>query len=110
MVTDMIHDIKPAGDYILFTFLDDVWNGTMSNTTAWGFQYQVSTQNTQQPGRWGQVHEVGSEVDQVSPGQYIFIEPLMWTVHQNHNDRKIWWTSQQKVMLVSDTAPTGVDL
>lgn len=102
---DIIEGLSPSGSYILFTFTNDLWNGTVSNTTKWGFEYQVSTAGVEQPARWGLVHAVGEDVTKVKPGQYIYIEPLMWTEYQVYNDRKIWWTSELKVLGVSDEAP-----
>lgn len=102
----LITGLDPSGEYILFTFLDGLWNGTVSDKTEWGFEYQVSTANTAQPARWGLVHAVGEDVTNVKPGQYVFIEPLMWTEFQTYGDRKIWWTGESKVLGVTDDRPT----
>ena len=104
-------EVHPVDRYIMFTFPGDVWNETVSEKTSWGFEFQVSTANTKQPPRWGLVQAVGDMVNSdltdptISPGDYILIEPLMWTQHQLYKKSRIWYTSVEKVMAVSSELP-----
>lgn len=106
MTQDLIDSFIPVSKFILFTFPEGVWNNTVSDKTEWGFEFQVSTENTKQPPRWVLVHAAGPQVhESVQPGKYILVEALMWTEYMEHEGKKIWWTSDDKVLAVADERP-----
>lgn len=113
-MTEYVNSLAPCGKYILFTFIGEtIVGGTVSDKTDWGFEFQVSTAGTEQPPRWGEVHAVGEDVNthlppdkQIKQGSFVYIEPLMWTEHMVIDDRRIWWTSADKIMLVQDEKPS----
>ena len=112
MREELYRGVQPGGKYIAFTFPDGVWNGTINEKTEWGFEFQESVIEREQPARWGLVRAVGPEVNDhltdvtVKPGDYVFIEPLMYSEYQLLDDNtKVWWTDISKIMAVSDELP-----
>jgi hypothetical protein len=91
-------------DSILFKFVEDTGKGFFKNKTSWGFEV-VKKQDDTKYARWGEVLAVGKKVKNVQVGQYILIEPLMWTLGVEHNGQKFWATNEEKVMLVSKEIP-----
>lgn len=61
--------------------------------------------------RWGQVYSVGTDVTEISEGQWILIENGRWTrmlkvKEDNGTDVQLWGVEWPKsVLLVSDTDP-----
>lgn len=94
--------LKPLGNTVLFTFLDETGGsrGEFSERTRSGL-IVPKLQATQKGERWGEVVAVGPEADGVSVGEYILIEPLMWTRNEVFEGEKIWKTNLDKVMAVT---------
>ncbi len=92
---------------ILFQFYEGVSGGSFDNKTDWGFNIKKPTQDILSP-RWATVKVVGKDVKYVVPGQYILIEPSMWTIGFTYNDEKYWATAEEKLIAVSDEAPRGM--
>ncbi len=100
--------LRPFGNSILFAFLDDTGGsrGEFSERTRSGL-IVPKLQATQKGERWGKVIAVGPDVEGVQVGEYILIEPLMWTRNEVFEGEKIWKTNLDKVMAVtSDVALT----
>lgn len=91
---------------IVFTFIEKIISGTFSNQTSWGFQTRDQKLDAQAP-RWGRVHSVGEDVEGIVEGDYILMEPLMWTPAFLIDDQKYWATDQIKLFASSKTAPEG---
>lgn len=58
--------------------------------------------------RWAQVYKVGSNVDYVSPGQYVLMDHGRWTyaidfVDESNKDIKIQKIDPEGILLVSDS-------
>lgn len=100
--------LTPLFNGILFVFLDDFKKGRFQEKTDWGFHIPGDHENTSKQGRWGKVLAVGPDVrsEDVETGDYIFVEPLMWTQGIEHDDTQVWKTDSTKVMLVSKEQPT----
>lgn len=92
---------------ILFQFIDGVRSGSFNNTTEWGFEIKKPTEDVKVP-RWAEVKVVGKDVKAVKPGDYILIEPMMWTTSFVYKDEKYWATAEYKLIAVSGTKPTGL--
>lgn len=92
---------------ILFQFYQDVSRGSFDNTTAWGFEIKKPTEDILTP-RWAMVKVIGKNVKHVKPGQYILIEPSMWTLGFTYEGEKYWATAEEKLIAVSDEAPKGI--
>lgn len=92
---------------ILFQFCQGVAGGSFNNTTDWGFEVKKPTEDVHQP-RWAKVVVIGKDVKAVRPAQFILVEPLMWTISFTHEGQKYWATSEEKLIAVSDSEPTGI--
>jgi co-chaperonin GroES (HSP10) len=88
---------------ILFQFLDKTSGpqGAFSERTRSGLIIPKLT-STQKGERWGKVVAVGSDVDGVQVGEYILIEALMWTHGVDYENEKVWRTTDEKVLMVTD--------
>lgn len=96
--------LRPLGSSILFVFLDNTSGkqGSFSERTRSGLIIPT-LQTTQRGERWGKVIAVGQAAADVLPGDFILIEPLMWTMHGTVNGEKFWKTNTDKVMAVTNT-------
>jgi co-chaperonin GroES (HSP10) len=96
--------MKVIKNSILFKFLDETKDGGFKNKTSWGFEILDRRENTKHP-RWGEVIAVGPKTKAVKKGDYILIEPLMWTLGIEVDSTKFWSTNEDKVLLVSKELP-----
>ena len=95
--------LRPLGNSVLFTFLDETrgTKGSFSERTRSGLIIPT-LQQTQKGERWGQVTAVGPDVVDINTGDYVLIEPLMWTRNGVFEGKKIWKTNTDKIMAVSN--------
>ena len=97
--------LRPLHKHILFQFVDDCAR-TIHNQrhfreqTDWGFeiQGQEAFDISMKTARWGTVVAVGDEVTEISPGDEILIEPLMWSNGISFEGETIWQTDITKVL------------
>jgi len=94
--------LKPLLDDILFVFNDTIERGNFVET--YGRIYLGRSQEgTIRKPRWGKVLAIGPDVsDEISEGDNILIEPLMWTPGLEYDDVKIWKTAEHKVIGVAE--------
>lgn len=92
---------------ILFQFAEATASGAFKNKTDWGFEIRNPVEDVKVP-RWALVKVVGKDVTLVKPGQYILIEPMMWTLSFTYEGEKYWATAQHKLIAVSDEEPKGI--
>lgn len=101
---------------ILFALIERVnEKGVFMEQTKWGFQIMPggNVQDKQHDGyyrsidrgRWGKVLTIGPECEEVVVGDYICIEPQMWTNAFKHDEIQIRKTDESKVMLISKEKP-----
>ena len=66
--------------------------------------------------RWFRVFEVGSDIDWIKPGQWVYVEYGRWTegievederFDTENNKKKIWKIDPKACLLVSDEAPSN---
>jgi hypothetical protein len=101
-------NLIPLRNNILFQFRDKTEGkeGAFSERSRAGLIIP-KLQATQKGERWGNVLAVGPDVEGIVPGDFILIEPLMWTVNGTLHGEKYWKTNSDKVMIVSnDSAET----
>lgn len=98
--------LKAIKDRIIFQFLEDTSSGSFANTTDWGFVIKDAKEDMK-VARWARVNVVGKDVKDVTPEDYILIEPLMWTLHIEVGGQRYWTTNESKVMLLSKERPKG---
>lgn len=97
--------MKVLGNNIIFKFLDDTSiRGFSGSKTDWGFMIQDPPSEVKVP-RWGLVVATGPDVREVSAGEFVLIEPLMWTNKIKVGDEYVWKTDINKVMLTSKDRP-----
>jgi hypothetical protein len=92
---------------ILFQFVESTRGGSFNNNTDWGFEIKKPTEDVKAP-RWAEAKVIGKDVTTVKTGQYIFIEPMMWTLSFEFEGEKYWATAEDKVIGISDIRPTGL--
>jgi hypothetical protein len=89
---------------IIFQFVDEVSSGTIRNSVSTGGIILAGDQlDQQQKARWGIVIGKGDSVsNDIVVGEYILIEPLMWSRGFTFDsDVKFWRTAEEKVIAVS---------
>lgn len=98
---------KTLRNNIIFKFLDEANDKGFTNTTDWNFVVKGHEFNAKSP-RWGIVVRKGEDVPaHIQEGDYILIEPLMWSVNFKIDDVKYWSTNSEKVIGSLKTPPTG---
>lgn len=99
MISD---ELTPVGNTVLFKFLDETngKSGMFSERSRSGLIIP-KLQSTQKGERWAEVLAVGPNAQDVKVGEFILIEPLMWTVGSVYNDQKVWKTNPDKIMVVT---------
>lgn len=90
--------MKAIGDSILFKFVQNVDTSNFENKLDWGLVIKAPTEDSAQP-RWAIVESIGDDVNGLSIGDYILIEPLMWTNFVEHSGSKYWRTTSDKVII-----------
>lgn len=95
--------LRPLSHTVLFQFLDTTsgQEGRFSERTRSGLIIPT-LQQTQKGERWGRVVAVGPDVEGISAGDFVLIEPLMWNVHGKFEGEKFWKTNADKILAVSN--------
>jgi len=106
-----MQNLRPLNNSVLFKFLDETSGaqGSFSERTRSGL-YVPKLKNTQKGERWGEVLAVGPTADGVAVGDYILIEPLMWTMGEKFEDIKIWKTNTDVIMAISNDIQDTINL
>lgn len=101
---------------ILFAFLQQTNSkGYFEDETNWGFKI-AADKNGQgagngafdrslSKGRWAKVLVIGNDCEEVQVGDYICVEPQMWTNSFDYDGVAIRKTDESKVMLISKEKP-----
>lgn len=108
--------IRCIRDGILFAFLQQTTaHGMFVDQTKWGFELTPGSylhgkdrehfQRAMDIGRWAKVLAVGPECKEVQVGDYICIEPTMYSNSFEYDGVKIRKTDETKVMLLSKEKP-----
>lgn len=99
--------LRILGNKIIFKFVQEVTNGKFTANTDWGFQLKTHNDDAKYA-RWGEVIDLGPEVTDVKVGEFVLIEPLMWTTHMEIDNVKVWGTNRDKIVAVSKSEPKGL--
>lgn len=100
--------LKVLNDKIIFQFVEDISRGAFNNKTDWGFQFvQNAAADVKKP-RWGLVLQTGPEVQDVKEGNYVLIEPLMWTLRLSYEGTDFWYTQESKILALAEEEPVGI--
>jgi hypothetical protein len=98
--------LKPLGKNIIFTFLESTGQGGFIPSS--GGRILITQQNIQNNTlpKWAKVFLVGPDVDpEIKVGEYIFIEPLMWSVSFEYDGVQFWKTDATKILITSEEVP-----
>ena len=101
---------------ILFAFLQGTnHKGYFEDETSWGFKIAADEDGqraghnafdeTVSKGRWAKVLVVGNECEEVEVGDYVCLEPNMWTNSFKHDGVAIRKSDESKVMIISKEKP-----
>jgi len=98
--------LQPLGKNIIFAFLEQVsHDGFIPSSGGKIILTQQNLDHNRTP-KWGMVLLTGPQVPaDIKVGDYIFIEPLMWTPGFEVEGVKAWKTDSDKVMVVSSEVP-----
>lgn len=92
---------------IIFEFCDTVSNGGFVNQTSWGLQIVNKIEDVKHA-RWGKILNLGPDVRILAKiGDYILIQPLMWTTKFTYNGKDLWKTNDEKVLAVTSDKPSS---
>lgn len=98
-----LNKLRALNKQIIFTFLQDTSGNYFHETTKTGLVLLENKDKQLKPARWGKVERIGKDVSsEIKIGDFILIEPLMWTTHLAFEGEKFWVTSEDKVMCVSE--------
>jgi hypothetical protein len=98
--------LKPLGKNIIFRFLEEASGGGFVPSSGGLIQLVKQNLDHNREPKWGQVILIGPAVNpEIQIGDYILIEPLMWTPGFDVEDLKCWKTDSDKVMIVSTEVP-----
>jgi co-chaperonin GroES (HSP10) len=99
----MSTNLRAIGNSILFTFLDETSGKAGRFTERVKSNIIVPILNSTQTNthRWGKVVAVGPDVYDVSPGEFVLIQSLQWTLNAEFNGSKIWKTNDEQILAVT---------
>jgi co-chaperonin GroES (HSP10) len=106
--------VKPIGNIVLFQFVEDMNHTTFKSTSEGGIVMVETQANKLDKPRWGKVLAVGPrvEADLIPVDEFILVEALGWTNAMTMEDsvaaEKFWFTTDEKIICVSDTLPDGL--
>jgi len=96
--------LRPLHDQILFRFEEKIVtdsNGTRMFETKSnaGIVVMGNIEDSTKAAKWGKVIAIGNSVTEVSVGDRILIEPLMWTEGVKLDDEDMFWkTDETKII------------
>lgn len=99
-------ELRALKKSVVFQFLDDTTNkfGMFQDKTSSGI-ILTADHKIQKKGRWAKVFKVGDEVPGIVPGDYVFLQPLMWTTFFIFEGQKYWKSDVSKVLAISKEEP-----
>jgi hypothetical protein len=94
--------LKPLGKNIIFIFLEQTSQGKFVPNHGGQILLTSKVDGNNRSPKWGKVFLTGPDVDpEIKVGEYILIEPLMWTPGFDYDGVKFWKTDSDKVMATS---------
>lgn len=104
-----LNKLKALNDRIIFKFVQDTTGNMFHEKTKSGFVVIEKADKQLKSARWAQVYKFGKDVStEIYPGIYILVENLMWTQQVTFEGEKLWTTTEEKVLAVSDELPIAV--
>jgi len=102
-------NIKAINTDIIFSFIQDVKNGAFVTKTDWGLEI-TKPEADMKEARWGKILAKGEGVENtdIKIGEYILIEPLMWTNKIVYENTNLWKTNESKILATSKKEPENI--
>lgn len=102
-------NLRAINSDIIFSFVQDIENGSFSNKTSWGLVIKNPEADIKQP-RWAKVLLKGDDVknEDINVGEYVLVEPLMWTNRIVYENTSLWKTNESKVLATNKTEPENI--
>ena len=108
--------LRALRNNFLFAFLEKQnQKGYFIEQTNWGFEMfdnrdgnrlgHSSFDRSVKQGRWGKVLTIGPECEYVKVGDYVCLEPQMWTNSFTYDGVMIRRSDESKVMIISEEKP-----
>jgi len=108
--------LRALRNNFLFAFIEKQnKKGYFIEQTNWGFEmYDDKNPNglghtafdkSVKQGRWGKVLTIGPECEIVKVGDYVCLEPQMWTNSFTYDDVMIRRSDETQVMIISEEKP-----
>jgi co-chaperonin GroES (HSP10) len=96
-------NLAPLKNNIIFTFLENTTASTFIPTHKSGIIIANPNVEQNRDPKWGKVCKIGPQVEnEIKIGQYILIEPLMWSPGFNFEGVQYWKTDSSKVLATSE--------
>jgi co-chaperonin GroES (HSP10) len=96
-------NLEPIKNSIIFSFDDvAVVKGRFVETTESGIYLGKDYTLDAGAPRWGRVLSLGPDVKDVVDGDKILIEASQWTYEMEFEGKKIWRTTEDKVLAVAE--------
>lgn len=104
--------LRALNNTILFQFVTETSGsqGRFSDRTSSGIFIARTSDSTQKIARWGKVTHIGPDVVGINVGEFVYIEPLMWSFGTEVDGVKLWKTDDTKVIAVTSDESETKDL
>jgi len=94
--------LRPLGNSILFTFMDDTAGGNFIPKTKSGILLTNQNLTEAHSAKWARALAVGSDCVDIKAGDFVLIEPLAWTVGFTYDEVRIWKTDESKILATTE--------
>jgi hypothetical protein len=94
--------IEAVRNYVVFTFVEDIYGDRFINSAGGAIILTSDDKSQTTYPRWGKVVNVGPDVTEITPGEYVLIEPGKWTTHFFVDGLRYWKTDEDKILCTAD--------
>jgi hypothetical protein len=94
--------IEAVRNYVVFTFVEDIYGDRFINSAGGAIILTSDDKSQTTYPRWGKVVNVGPDVTEITPGEYVLIEPGKWTTHFYVDGLRYWKTDEDKILCTAD--------
>jgi co-chaperonin GroES (HSP10) len=95
-------ELNPIHNQIIFDFIEETQGGRFNTKTQNGLFVLEQADKQVDYCRWGRVLAVGPTVEDITVGDIVLIEKLMWTSMFRVTTKEYWVTSEDKILALWD--------
>lgn len=95
--------IEPVRNYVVFTFVEGIYGERFINDSGGAIILTSDDKSQTTFPRWGKVVQVGPDVTEIKPDEFVLIEPGKWTTHFFVDGLRYWKTDEDFVLCTADT-------